>query len=272
VVNGSIVIYHPKYDVLKQAVESAIQSPHIAKLYIIDNSKQKTEFDYFNHKKVVYIFNSKNVGFGKAHNQAIKISLAEKVKYHVVLNPDVSFTIETIETIVNYLDANEHVAQVMPKILYPDGSIQHLCKLLPTPADLILRRFFPDGNWKQKRNELYELHASGYNSVMNIPYLSGCFMFFRISALEQVGLFDERIFMYIEDADITRRLYQKFETHFLPNAIAHHHYEKGSYKSLKLMLYNSHGAFIYFMKWGWFFDRERSNINKKVIQQYLKKN
>ncbi|MFY7918282.1 MAG: glycosyltransferase family 2 protein, partial [Chryseotalea sp.] len=69
-VYASIVIYHPKYNVLKQAVESAIQSPHIIKLFIVDNSKQPTEFDYFNHQKIEFIFNNKNVGFGKAHNQA----------------------------------------------------------------------------------------------------------------------------------------------------------------------------------------------------------
>jgi GT2 family glycosyltransferase len=104
---------------------------------------------------------------------------------------------------------------------------------------------------------------------MNIPYLSGCFMFFRTTALKEIGLFDERIFMYIEDADITRRMHKKYKTIFLPSVTVYHHYAKGSYKNFKLMLYNIHGAVIYFNKWGWVFDSERKRINAEVIKLYL---
>jgi GT2 family glycosyltransferase len=103
---------------------------------------------------------------------------------------------------------------------------------------------------------------------MNIPYLSGCFMLLRTSVLKEIGFFDERIFMYIEDADLTRRIHQRYKTVFYPDATIYHNYAKGSYKNFKLMLYNMHGAIIYFTKWGWFFDKERVRINKHVLKKY----
>ena len=77
-------------------------------------------------------------------------------------------------------------------------------------------------------------------------------MFFRTSLFKTVGYFDERIFMYIEDADITRRFLLISKNIYYPMAEVFHHFEKGSHKKIKLMLYSIHGAIIYFNKWGWF--------------------
>jgi GT2 family glycosyltransferase len=190
-------------------------------------------------------------------------------KYHLVLNPDIFFDAGVLEAIFNYMEGNTDVGQVMPKIIYPTGNVQHLCKLLPAPFDLFARRFFPWLPGAKSRNKKYELLDSGYNKVMNIPYLSGCFMFLRSSILPQIGYFDERIFMYIEDADLTRRIHYKYKTIFLPSVVVTHHYAKGSYKNFKLMLYNIHGAAVYFSKWGWLFDRDRKKINNAVLHAYI---
>jgi len=186
-----------------------------------------------------------------------------------VLNPDIYFDRGILEGLFDYMEKHPDVGQIMPKILYPTGNVQHLCKLLPSPVDLFLRRFFPWFPGARERNERYELIGSGYNKIMNIPYLSGCFMFLRNSVFNDISFFDERIFMYIEDADLTRRIHQRFKTLFYPDLHVYHHYHKGSYKNVKLMLYNIHGAFIYFSKWGWIFDKERRKVNNKVVRDYL---
>jgi len=116
---------------------------------------------------------------------------------------------------VEYMENNPGVGHLMPKILNPDGSIQRLCKLVPTPFDLFARMFLPS-LIKAKLSRRFELHGSGYNKVMFVPYLSGCFMLLRIEALKMVGLFDERFFMYPEDIDLTRRIAEKYETVFFP--------------------------------------------------------
>lgn len=271
-ISCSIVLYKNSVALVKKTIESFLQTSLSKVLYLIDNSPTEdlrvlAEIS----EDIVYIKTEKNLGFGKAHNIAMKKAIEEST-YHLVLNPDIYFDRGILEHIFSFMEANKDVGQVMPKICYPNGEIQRLCKLLPAPADLFLRRFFPWMPGADERNKKYELRDSGYDKVMNIPYLSGCFMFFRTSSLKQIGLFDERIFMYIEDADITRRMHERYKTIFLPSITVYHHYAKGSYKSLKLMLYNIHGAFIYFNKWGWIFDSERRMINKTVADAYLEKN
>ena len=271
-VTASIVLYQNNSEVVRKTVESFLKTNLRKTLYLIDNSPTDNlrSLRLSNTSVIEYIKNDKNIGFGKAHNIAFDLSLKMNAKYHVVLNPDVYFNEGTIELLFNYAEANPEVGLLSPKILYPDGSLQPLCKLLPTPADLFIRRFLSSTRISDQKTKIYELHDSKYDKIMNIPYLSGCFMFLRNSVLREIGYFDDRIFMYIEDADLTRRIYQKYKTLYFPQATIWHGYQKGSYKNLKLMLYNIHGAFVYFTKWGWFFDKQRREINKDVKKNYLK--
>lgn len=265
----SIVLYRTNQLVLKEVLESIEKCTLSYKVYLIDNSPTdilKSFRDSYNH--VEYIFSGSNLGFGKAHNVAIRKSLTES-KYHIVMNPDISFESSCLERLFEYMESNPEVGQVMPKVLYPSGEVQYLCKLLPTPMDLLFRRFMPWMPGAKERNNRYELRQSGYDKIMDVPYLSGCFMLFRTGALKVIGLFDERIFMYIEDADITRRMHMRFRTVYFPFVNITHNYEKGSYKKIKLMLYNVHGAFIYFNKWGWLVDSDRKKINSTVVKNYL---
>jgi hypothetical protein len=154
----------------------------------------------------------------------------------------------------------------MPKIYYPDGEIQYLCKLLPTPFDLIFRRFLPK-KWTQKRTRKFEMRASGYNKIMDVPYLSGCFMFLRIDAIKEAGLFDERFFMYPEDIDLTRRIHRKYRTVFYPPVSITHYHVRSSYANYKFLFIHLVNMIKYFNKWGWIFDKERRKMNNETIRQ-----
>ncbi|HTE29725.1 MAG TPA: glycosyltransferase family 2 protein [Chryseolinea sp.] len=264
----SIVLFKNNLEHLNDAIKSALDTKLNVKLYLIDNSPTDELKVICPPARCEYIFNNANLGFGKAHNIAMRRAAAES-SYHIVLNPDVYFNGSILDEIFNYMEKHQDVGQVMPKILYPDGKTQYLCKLLPAPADLFLRRFFPWFPGATERNRKYELLDAGYDKIMNIPYLSGCFMFLRSAVLPEVGYFDERIFMYIEDADLTRRIHQRYKTIFFPQTVVYHHYGKGSYRNFKLMLYNIHGAVVYFNKWGWIFDKDRKRINHEVVQHYL---
>jgi GT2 family glycosyltransferase len=99
---------------------------------------------------------------------------------------------------------------------------------------------------------------------MEVPNLSGCFMLLRVEVLKIVGLFDEQFFMYLEDTDLSRRINMQFQTIYYPQVSIVHQYEKGSYKSLKLLKYHVVSAFRYFNKYGWFLDTVRTTINKRM--------
>lgn len=261
-VTASIVLYNNNYEIVKKAVKSFLNNKLNTLLYLVDNSPNDSlkSLVNLNERAIIYIPSHSNPGFGAAHNIAIKEAFKINSKYHVILNPDIYFDNGELEKMVNFMDENSNIGQLMPKILYPNGSIQYLCKTNPTPFLLFARRFLPkffQQIFKEKMDK-YEYKDRDYNQIIyNVPYFSGCFMFFRISTLKHIGLFDEKIFMYIEDADITRRMLFYAKTVYYPNAQVYHHYEKGSYKNFKLMLYNIHGAIIYFNKWGWLINKEK---------------
>lgn len=266
----SIVLFHNEKEQVERAICSVLNTNLKIILFLIDNSiyddlKSLSNID----SRIEYIFNNANLGFGKAHNIALRKSIEEGIPYHLVLNPDVYFEEGVLEELYSFMENNPDVGLVMPKVLYPDGKLQYLCKLLPTPIDLFGRRFLNFGPFKkfiEKRNEIYELRFTGYDKIMEVPYLSGCCMFLRTNILKKVGLFDERFFMYLEDTDLTRRIHKVAKTIYFPYIHIYHEYGKGSYKNFKLLYYNIDSAIKYFNKWGWFNDPEREKINKEVLK------
>jgi GT2 family glycosyltransferase len=82
-------------------------------------------------------------------------------------------------------------------------------------------------------------------------------MFIRTKIFKEIGLFDERFFMYLEDTDLCRRIGEKYKTIYYPEAIVYHEYAKGSYRSNELLKIHIESAIKYFNKWGWFSDKER---------------
>ena len=157
----------------------------------------------------------------------------------------------------------------MPKVLYPDGRLQPLCKLLPSPKTLIQRRFLNfHKSSLEKENYRYELRFSGYDKIMDVPFLSGCFMFLRTEVLKKVGLFDEQFFLYTEDTDLSRRIHKYYRTVYYPKATIYHYHQRGSYRNPWLMWCNIKSAIRYFNKWGWTNDREREYFNQRTMQQF----
>ena len=272
--SASIVLYQTDLTPLKKVIDSYFACKSEAlQLFLVDNSPTdvlKSVVTMYPDKEIYYIFNNENMGYGKAHNIAIKKSMEQGLSYHIVLNPDIVIQEGALEKLTFYMNEHPEVGNIMPKIIYPDGQLQYLCKLLPSPIDLIFRRFIPFKKWRDKINQKYELHSFRYDKKINIPNLSGCFMFLRTKALEKVGLFDENIFMYLEDIDLNRRIHRAYKTIFFPEAVVVHEYQKASYKNIKLLKAHIKSAIYYFNKYGWFLDKERRIINAQTLQEIEK--
>ena len=263
----SIVTFNNE-DVIEEALDSIEKStlpPFVYDVIVVDNSSTDKTRDIISLKYPgITLIPSANVGYGAGHNQAIQLA-AHKSDYHLVMNPDVYFSEDVLEKLIAFMDKREDTGLVMPKILYPDDRIQYLCKQLPTPFDLIGRRFIP-GFLKplfKKRRDRYESRDREYNQTMEVPHLSGCFMMLRTKIFATVGLFDERFFMYLEDVDFSRRVNACYKTIYYPEISIYHHYHKGSYKRWKHLSYHIVSAIKYFNKWGWFRDPQRKAINAR---------
>jgi GT2 family glycosyltransferase len=267
IISGSIVLYNPDMKQLARTIKSFAPSRERF-LYLIDNSSVQTDITsiILGEKFIDYHFIGENKGYGAGHNIAIRLALKAGSKYHVVLNPDLEFDPSIIDKIAEFMNRDGAIAQVMPKILNQQKEVQYLCKLLPTPMDLFFKRFLSKQS-SEKILSRFQLKFADYNKQMNVPFLSGCFMFFRTSAFESVGLFDERFFMYAEDIDITRRMHRIYKTIYYPEVSIVHTHKAESYKSWRMLNIHIKNIIKYFNKWGWFFDRERSSANAKVLRE-----
>lgn len=263
-ITASIVTYHHHINDIRKVTECVLSSS-VSILYIIDNSSNDRLRELVKISDKIKYIHSVNLGYGAGHNIAIRESMDIGATYHIVVNPDIYFENGVPEKLVSYMDKHPEVGLVMPQILYPNGELQYLCKLLPTPSDLLFRRFLPWKKYVEMKNEKYELRFTNYSKEMEVPSLSGCFMFLRMNVLEKVGGFDERYFMYAEDLDLCRRIGQVSCTMYYPSVSICHEYAKGSYKNRKLLKYHINSIIKYFNKWGWIWDVDRKKINQKVL-------
>lgn len=262
-ITASIVTFHTKKNDLN-ILFACVEKSSIDIVFVIDHSSDEDCSELISISDKIRYIPHENLGYGSGHNVAIREAIKINSDYHVVLNPDIYWEGDVIESLTEYMNKCPDVGQVMPKVFYPNGELQYLCKMSPSPFDLIFKRFLPE-RLTRKRLEKFQLRFTGYDKLMNVPYLSGCFMFFRVSALKDVGLFDERFFMYPEDIDITRRMHAKYKTMFYPNvSIVHAHAaeSKTDKRMLKIHIIN---MIKYFNKWGWIIDKERREFNRRLL-------
>jgi GT2 family glycosyltransferase len=95
------------------------------------------------------------------------------------------------------------------------------------------------------------MRDQSYEQPMEVPFLPGCFMFFRTSVLRPLDGFDERYFLYVEDLDLSRRAATLARNLYLPDVEITHEAQRGAYKSLRLLRYFAVSVVRYFNKWGW---------------------
>jgi hypothetical protein len=249
------IVTYNNADIIQKTIESVISNTSgiTFKIIIHDNNSTDNTLSIIRSLDLagIEIIDSKtNYGFGYGHNKIIQ---SYDARYYLILNPDLRICDNILRDFYEYMEQDPAVGQLVPKVVFPTGEIQYLCKQNPTVFDLFIRRFIPAALMPmfRDRSERYEMRETGYNHIFEVPYASGCFMFFRGTVLKTLGGFDENFFMYLEDADITRRTNQISTCRFYPFHQVEHDWAKGSHKSLKLTWVTIQSAFYYFNKWGW---------------------
>lgn len=264
--NISIVLYKTPEDEWKPLVQELLRSQYVHRIYLVDNSPEPIE-GYTWEQKVNYIHTGKNLGYGAANNIAIRDTIYDEIPFHLVINSDIQVKAETIDNLLSVMQSNAIIGQLMPRVVDTNGELQYLCKLLPTPFDLLRRILFGKRGKNSQRNARFELRQLDHSRPINAPYLSGCFMLLRTEALLKAGLFDERYFMYPEDIDLTRRIHRDFLTLYYPSETIVHAHRKASYHNVRMLWIHATNMIRYFNKWGWIVDKERELFNNLVLNQ-----
>ena len=279
--NISIVLYHTPESEWLPLVQGLLQSKNVHRIYLVDNSEQPMPVrsweeanrhpgDIWSKQpthKIQYIHTGTNLGYGAAHNIAIRETIYDEIPFHLAMNSDIEVTAQAIDNLLAVMQTNELIGLLMPRVVDTNGNLQYLCKLLPTPFDLLRRILFGRLGKDSRRNARFELRHLDHSRPINAPYLSGCFMMMRTEAVLKVGLFDERFFMYPEDIDLTRRIHREYLTLYYPSETIVHAHRQASYHNLHMLWIHATNMCRYFNKWGWLFDRERKAFNRQVLQR-----
>jgi GT2 family glycosyltransferase len=250
----SIVTYNNS-KIIENTVKSIIKSipnQYNYKIFIIDNNSDDKTVDIVKgiEGEIEVIPLKSNNGFGFGHNT---IMYYINSRYHIVANPDIEIEDKNqIENMFNFMETSLSTGLLSPLILNKDYSVQYLCKRNPSVFDMLIRWISP--NLFKKRQDRYVMKEMGYNQISDLEYASGCFMFFRTKIFQEIKGFDDKFFMYLEDADITRRVNEISNTLFYPHARVIHAWERSSHKKLKFVLITIRSMYIYFKKWrvNWF--------------------
>lgn len=233
-------------------IENSIPNFVSAKIFVVDNlstdrtiSIVKTIQKDFTNVKLIQ--SAVNNGFGAGNNQVLPFLDSD---YHILINPDITISKEdTLNKMILYMQSHPSVGLLSPKILNVDGSVQKLYKHNPSVLDMALRFISP--KFMKKRQSWFVHDETKYGQRGLIENASGAFMFFRTTTFKKVGGFDEKYFMYMEDADITRKVNQVSTAMFIPETVVIHEWQRNSHRKIKYIIIMIHSMTIYFKKWGW---------------------
>lgn len=252
-VSISIVIYKNYSEVLKaiDSIKKYTSDSINLRIFLIDNSATESQ-DKKNFLKkiekysdVLYFSMQKNVGFGRAHNSILP-SLNSDL--HIIMNPDIVFCEDTILKIIEFMDKNLDIGMVIPKLVDQSNQLEDVYRRNPTVFDMFIRFFHL--KFFKKRLEYHNMHDEDFSKPFRVPFGQGSFLAIRTNVFTRIHGFDERYFMYMEDADLCRRVNEISKLMYFPGTSVYHKWEKGSHKNFHLFRIHVKSMAKYFIKWG----------------------
>lgn len=189
------IVSHGQGELVKKLLEDLrlFQWPNFEIILTINIPENVDFISNFHDLDIAVIKNPVPKGFGANHNSAF---LRSNGDIFLVLNPDIRAPDLNFTNVQKILNAKE-IGVCSVKVLNGRGDIEDSARRFPTIFSLLRRKFFSDTDVE------YDLDVPG---VVKVDWVAGMFMAFSSVTYRSVGGFDTRYYMYMEDADICRRL------------------------------------------------------------------
>lgn len=215
-------------------------------IFVVDNASSDITVESLqeNYPQVEVLSLKENRGFGAGHNRILP---RLKSDYHVIVNPDILVDGDVLTQMAAYMDEHPEVGLLSPKLLFPNGEVQVLAKRNPNFWGLVSRNV--PRRFLRKTFDHYCMLDEDLSRPIQIGFAAGCFMFIRTSLFQELGGFDERFFLYDEDADLTRRVNQVSQALYHPDMKVYHAWQRGYQKEPKLFLTVLESNLKYWWKW-----------------------
>jgi len=236
--------------------------PYRAEVWVVDNASSdgSAEMVRVSFPQVRVIASETNLGFTRANNEALRRCGG---RYALLLNPDTQVVGDALSRMLDYMEAHPDVGVLGPKLCYADGCPQSSRRRFPTlmtalMESTLLEQWFPRNRWARA----YRMADTPEDVTQDVDWVTGACMLVRAEAIRQVGLLDDRFFMYSEELDWCRRMADAgWRVVYFPEATVVHHEGQSSgqvvaarhirFQTSKVLYFRKHHGAIQseFLRW-----------------------
>ncbi len=257
--SACIVVYNGAEEAL-HAARSVLEHTrrYPLTLYLVDNASpdgsgerladavEQGELHLLPAQQVQVCRQGRNGGFGSGHNSVLP---QLKSRVHFILNPDIQLTEDTLSDLADWMEQHPGVVMARPALRFPNGEEQRL-PLRRCNVRAMVYRQLPCLRFWAKHNEHYLMAEKDLTQPTEIEFCTGSFSAVETEVFRAVGGFDEKYFMYVEDADLTQKMRTKGKAYLVPQYTAIHAWHRAAHRSLRPFLWQCCSLVRYFAKWG----------------------
>ncbi len=218
-----VIVSHNCRDAIRQCLRKLTAPGNSVPIIVVDNASPdgSAEMVVSDFPTVELIKNGQNKGFAVACNQGIR---ACATAFILLLNPDTLLEHTELQKLLKFMNSQPDVGACGPRHVNVDGTLQPSCRAFPTLGAMVcdelgLSRLFPHS----RRLGSYRLSGWEHDETSDVDQLMGSCLLLRRTALEHLGLLDERFFLYFEEVDLCWRMWQtRWRVFFIADATVTH--------------------------------------------------
>jgi GT2 family glycosyltransferase/lipopolysaccharide/colanic/teichoic acid biosynthesis glycosyltransferase len=267
-----VIVTYNSARVIAACLESlaAEAASGLAEVIVVDNasSDDSVEIVRSGFPWVALIAGRDNLGYSKGVNLGIQQA---RGRFLLVLNPDTVVRRGSLRRLIDFVERTPDAGIVGPKLIFHDGTVQLSCRRFYTFTVLLMRRT-PLGKLFPRSRAVREhlMLDFDHNTTREVDWVIGAAMFVRRDAVDNVGMMDERFFLYFEDVDWCYRMKQRgLKVYYLPEAVIEHGYKRESAQAVFNRSFAAHlvSLFRYYEKWNpvFYFAKRYREIAKVTL-------
>lgn len=230
----SLLNYNGKKDTLDclKSLESLVKDIFELSIIVVDNASTDGSAESINrylsnkHGGVKLIENNKNLGFSAGHNVAIQYALNSGADYVLILNNDTYVDRNFVAELLAVAEKTGSVGIIVPKIYFAPGFEYHKDRYSKEEEGKVLWYAGGEMDWANvigRHRGVDEVDKGQFDKTEETKLATGCCMLIKKEVFEKIGSFDEKYFLYYEDADLTIRAKKKgFKVVYAPKSMIWH--------------------------------------------------
>jgi GT2 family glycosyltransferase len=211
-----------------KSAEKAYKPNLSVEIIVVDNGSKNvfTLSGEEKKKQIILIRSDINTGFAGGYNIGMKRALAGNADYILIVNNDTVMDESLITNLLTVLEHDPKIGVTVPKIYFAKGHEFHKDRYKKDELGKVFWYAGGSTDWNHVTSihrGVDEVDHGQYDKIERIDFATGCCMMFSRDVLEKVGLFDERYFLYYEDADLNERIKRAgYEIYYVPTAVLVH--------------------------------------------------